>query len=52
VHGVVARRRYSEHPPRDEYVLTEAGTALVPILRSLRVWGGQFATPYLAALSR
>jgi DNA-binding HxlR family transcriptional regulator len=44
--AVVTRRRYLE-PPRDEYLLTEAGEALVPILRSLRVWGEQFATPYL-----
>jgi len=43
--GVIARRRYSEHPPRDEYVLTEAGLAITPVLRSLREWGEQFATP-------
>jgi len=42
---IIERRRYSDHPPRDEYVLTEAGTALVPILRSLRLWGEQYATP-------
>jgi DNA-binding HxlR family transcriptional regulator len=37
--GVIARRRYSERPPRDEYVLTDAGAALAPVLRSLREWG-------------
>lgn len=37
--GVVARRRYSERPPRDEYVLTEAGYDLVPVLLALKVWG-------------
>jgi DNA-binding HxlR family transcriptional regulator len=31
--GVITRRRYLGHPPRDEYLLTEAGEALVPILR-------------------
>jgi DNA-binding HxlR family transcriptional regulator len=32
----------------DEYVLTDAGEALTPVLRSLRVWGERFATPRLA----
>lgn len=43
--GVIARRRYSEHPPRDEYVMTEAGRALGPVLQSLRDWGEQYVTP-------
>jgi DNA-binding HxlR family transcriptional regulator len=43
--GVIERRRYSEHPPRDEYVLTESGSALLPLLRQLREWGERFATP-------
>jgi DNA-binding HxlR family transcriptional regulator len=43
--GVITRRRYSEHPPRDEYVLTDAGEALSPVLRSLREWGERYATP-------
>jgi DNA-binding HxlR family transcriptional regulator len=42
--GVIARRRYCERPPRDEYVLTEAGRALSPVLRSLRHWGERYAT--------
>jgi DNA-binding HxlR family transcriptional regulator len=41
--GVISRRRYSEHPPRDEYLLTEAGEALLPVLRQLREWGERFA---------
>jgi DNA-binding HxlR family transcriptional regulator len=41
--GVIERRSYSEHPPRDEYVLTAAGEAIGPILRSLREWGEQYA---------
>ena len=28
--GVLERRRYSEHPPRDEYLLTEKGLDLWP----------------------
>jgi DNA-binding HxlR family transcriptional regulator len=39
---VIARRRYSERPPRDEYVLTEAGEALRPVLKSLHRWGSQY----------
>ena len=45
--GVIARRQYSAHPPRDEYLLTVAGEALIPVLRSLRKWGEQYATPRL-----
>lgn len=37
--GVVERRRYSEKPPRDEYMLTEAGRELLPVLISLMEWG-------------
>ena len=43
--GVIERRRYSEHPPRDEYVMTEAGRALGPVLKQLRAWGEQYVTP-------
>ncbi len=41
--GVITRRRYSEHPPRDEYLLTDAGKQLAPILGALREWGEQYA---------
>ncbi|MEW2547180.1 helix-turn-helix domain-containing protein [Streptomyces sp. NPDC047002] len=37
--GVLDRRRYQESPPRDEYVLTERGVALWPVLLSLGTWG-------------
>lgn len=43
--GVLARRRYSERPPRDEYVLTDAGEALLPVLTALREWGERYAAP-------
>ena len=42
--GVIARRRYNEHPPRDEYILTDAGKAITPTLRALRRWGEQYAS--------
>ena len=41
--GVVARRQYSEHPPRWEYELTEAGRDLRAVLRALRAWGDKWA---------
>jgi DNA-binding HxlR family transcriptional regulator len=41
--GVITRRRYSEHPPRDEYLLTDAGAALLPVLIELRIWGETYA---------
>ena len=44
-HGIVARHRYQEHPPRDRYVLTEAGQELFPVLMALIVWGDRWATP-------
>ena len=44
-HGIVARRRYSDHPPRDRYVLTQAGQELVPVLLALTAWGDRWATP-------
>jgi DNA-binding HxlR family transcriptional regulator len=44
-HGIVERRRYSEHPPRDRYMLTGAGQALVPVLLALTAWGDRWATP-------
>ena len=37
--GVITRRRYSDRPPREEYVLTEAGEAARPVLSALRAWG-------------
>jgi DNA-binding HxlR family transcriptional regulator len=37
--GILERVRYSDHPPRHEYVLTEAGKDLYPVMLSLRHWG-------------
>jgi DNA-binding HxlR family transcriptional regulator len=36
--GLLERRRYCERPPRDEYVLTEAGRAFLPILTLIGAW--------------
>jgi DNA-binding HxlR family transcriptional regulator len=40
--GVVERRQYSEHPPRYEYELTEAGQELRGVLTLLRAWGDKW----------
>ncbi|MFB7546635.1 winged helix-turn-helix transcriptional regulator [Streptomyces sp. NPDC056154] len=37
--GVMEKRRYQESPPRDEYVLTDSGEALWPVVRTLGAWG-------------
>jgi DNA-binding HxlR family transcriptional regulator len=37
--GLIKRRFYAEHPPRAEYLLTEKGETLRPVLRALRDWG-------------
>lgn len=36
--GVLERRRYQDAPPRDEYVLTDAGRALWPAIYALGQW--------------
>ena len=40
--GVVTRRMYTDHPPRAEYVLTEAGAELRAVVRSLTIWGSKY----------
>ncbi len=45
--GLIERRQYSEHPPRDEYFLTAAGKEIAPVLTALRQWGERHATPQL-----
>jgi len=44
-YGIVGRRFYSEHPPRAEYLLTEKGKALDPVLGALSEWGTRFTEP-------
>ena len=38
-HGIVERRFYEQHPPRAEYLLTDKGRRLGPVLRALLDWG-------------
>lgn len=43
--GLLERRRYSERPPRDEYVLTEVGHAFQPVLIALYAFGSDHFPP-------
>ena len=43
--GILERRRYSEHPPRHEHHLTDAGRQLRPIVLALKEWGDQQCAP-------
>lgn len=40
--GLMERRRYQDHPPRDEYVLTEQGRATRSIVVAFMRWGDQW----------
>jgi len=42
-HGIVRRQIYEEHPPRAEYLLTDRGRALGPVLKALLEWGRKHA---------
>ena len=42
-HGILARRFYADHPPRAEYLLTDKGRTLGPILKLLLDWGTKHA---------
>lgn len=48
--GVVERRRYSQRPPRHEYVLTQSGRDLQPILLALKEWGDRYVNPGAAPI--
>src|SRR5262249_4051981 len=37
--GILDRRRYSDHPARFEYYLTDVGQDLYPVILTLRQWG-------------
>ena len=51
--GLLEKRRYSERPPRDEYVLTDAGRDFLPVLAMIGAWGrkhrGEGMTRYVDA---
>ena len=43
--GLLERQRYSEHPPRDEYVLTERGRDFRPVLLAMMAFGNRHFPP-------
>ena len=40
-HGLIARRFYSDHPPRAEYALTDRGRELSTVVGALAAWGSR-----------
>ena len=45
VAGLLERRRYSAHPPRDEYQLTERGQDFRSVLVAMLAWGNRHFPP-------
>jgi DNA-binding HxlR family transcriptional regulator len=43
--GVLERRAYQDNPPRYDYVLTDKGRDLWPVLTAMRQWGDRHAAP-------
>ena len=43
--GVFERVAYNEHPPRFDYVLTDQGRDLWPVVVALRQWGDRWRAP-------
>ena len=39
--GLLEKSRYSERPPRFEYILTAAGRDFIPILAAIGAWGAK-----------
>jgi len=40
--GLVARRKYQDHPPRHHYLLTEKGRDFFPVLAMIVRWGDRW----------
>ncbi len=43
--GLLERRRYSQRPPRDEYLLTARGRDFAPVLIAMLAWGNRHFAP-------
>ena len=44
-HGLVTRSRYQTNPERFDYVLTDKGADLWPVVAAMREWGNRWAAP-------
>lgn len=47
--GLLERRRYSERPPRHEYLLTSIGRDFMPVLNAMLAFGNRHLAPEGAA---
>jgi DNA-binding HxlR family transcriptional regulator len=43
--GLLVRRQYQSKPARDEYLLSEKGLDLLPVLMALAAWGNRWLAP-------
>jgi len=43
--GLLQRRRYSERPPRYEYILTDMGRDFRPVIVAMFAWGNRHFAP-------
>lgn len=43
--GLLERRRYSERPPRYEYILTAIGYDFRPVIVAMMAWGNKYFAP-------
>lgn len=48
--GLMRKHRYCEHPPRDEYLLTDKGRDFQPVLFALLAWGNKHFAPEGASI--
>ena len=44
--GILDRHQYQERPPRHEYVVTDKGRELWPVLTALVDWGDRYYAPH------
>lgn len=44
--GIVTRTVYPEVPPRVEYVLSELGESMRPIIKAMEIWGTEYKEKY------
>jgi len=43
--GLLERRRYQERPPRDEYIITDAGREFLPVVAMMMDFGNKHFSP-------